>query len=49
MSTMISPLLHEMLRKKRRKRELRRARRTTYLWAKMVREEEEDLTPLIEG
>ena len=49
MSTMISPLVHEMLRRKRRKRELRRPRRTTYLWAKMVREEEEDLTPLIEG
>ena len=49
MSTMIPPLVHEMLRKKRRNRELRRARRTSYLWAKMLREEEEDLTPLIEG
>jgi|TARA_B000000532_G_C18558499_1_gene273169 hypothetical protein len=44
-----APLIHEILRKKRCSKGVCRPRRTTYLWARMVRTEEEDKTPVIEG
>ncbi len=46
---MTAPLIHEILRKKRFVKGTCRPRRTSYLWAKMVRSEQEDNTPLIEG
>tara|TARA_B100000925_G_C21842471_1_gene402145 strand:+ start:481 stop:636 length:156 start_codon:yes stop_codon:yes gene_type:complete len=46
---MTAPLIHELLRKKRCVKGECRPKRTSYLWAKMVRSETEDKTPLIEG
>ncbi|MGB0487963.1 MAG: hypothetical protein ACPGSV_07260 [Candidatus Poseidoniaceae archaeon] len=46
---MTAPLIHELLRKKRCVKGECRPKRTSYLWAKMVRSEQEDNTPLIEG
>jgi hypothetical protein len=45
----VAPLIHELLRKKRCSNGVCRPKRTKYLWAKMVRSEDEDTTPLIEG
>jgi len=45
----VAPLIHELLRKKRCSKGICRPKRTKYLWAKMVRSEAEDTTPLIEG
>tara|TARA_B100000925_G_C22000990_1_gene471260 strand:+ start:816 stop:971 length:156 start_codon:yes stop_codon:yes gene_type:complete len=44
-----APLIHEMLRKRRCAKGKCRPRRTSYLWANMVRTEEDDKTPVIEG
>ena len=46
---MTAPLIHELLRKKRCAKGVCRPKRTSYLWAKMVRSEEEDTTPVIEA
>jgi|TARA_B100000123_G_C25617208_1_gene378452 hypothetical protein len=46
---MTAPLIHELLRKKRCVKGECRPKRTSYLWAKMVRTEQEEKTPLIEG
>tara|TARA_B100001113_G_scaffold189696_1_gene155375 strand:- start:743 stop:889 length:147 start_codon:yes stop_codon:yes gene_type:complete len=46
---MMASLVHEILRKKRCNNGVCRPKRTKYLWAKMVRSEEEGKTPLIEG
>ena len=46
---MTAPLIHELLRKKKCAKGACRPKRTTYLWANMVRTEKQDMTPLIEG
>tara|TARA_B100001094_G_scaffold25125_1_gene21017 strand:+ start:590 stop:730 length:141 start_codon:yes stop_codon:yes gene_type:complete len=46
---MTAPLVHEILRKKRCNKGVCRPKRTKYLWAKMIRSEDEDPTPLVEG
>ena len=46
---MTAPLIHELLRRKKCAKGTCRPKRTTYLWARMVRYEEEDQTPVIEG
>tara|TARA_B100000989_G_scaffold80425_2_gene57327 strand:+ start:733 stop:888 length:156 start_codon:yes stop_codon:yes gene_type:complete len=49
MMVMTAPLIHELLRKKRCSKGICRPIRTRYLWAKMVRSEVDDKTPVIEG
>tara|TARA_B100001094_G_C18131191_1_gene772390 strand:- start:739 stop:894 length:156 start_codon:yes stop_codon:yes gene_type:complete len=46
---MTATLIHEILRKRRCSKGSCRPKRTSYLWANMVRSEAEDKTPVIEG
>jgi len=46
---MTAPLIHELLRKRRCSKGACRPKRTKYLWAKMVRSEQDENTPVIEG
>ena len=49
---LVTPLIQKLLRRRRRTKETQRPRRISYLWANMVRvedEEEDEKTPVIEG
>jgi len=50
--TLVTPLIQKLLRRRRNTKQAQRPRRTSYLWANMVRvedAEEAEKTPVIEG
>tara|TARA_B100000123_G_C25531098_1_gene340993 strand:- start:192 stop:389 length:198 start_codon:yes stop_codon:yes gene_type:complete len=49
MPVMIHPLVHELLRRRKMKKNTKLPQRTSYLWSPIVRHEEVDMTPVIEG
>jgi len=50
--TLVTPLIQKLLRRRRRTKQTPRPRRTSFLWANIVRVEdveEDEKTPVIEG